>query len=150
MRASQPLCWFLCNRFVIGRHQDALEQWGKVFLSAAAGVSSGLACAGGKLWHSQSHATLVCSGEGTELCRQAGMCIALRAALGKMTIAGHIQLRLTAWTACTAGSEPTGHMVTNVSTRRRHWHGPRIKTWPLKARVCYSSWAETEAEILNF
>lgn len=47
MRAPQRLCWFLCNRFVTGRHQDALEQQGKVFLSAAAGVSSGLACAGG-------------------------------------------------------------------------------------------------------
>lgn len=56
----------------------------------AAVVSSCLVCAGGHLWHSQSHATLVCSGEGTGLSRQVGMCIAIQAALGKMTIIWHM------------------------------------------------------------
>lgn len=56
----------------------------------------GVVCAGGCPWHSQSHAAFVCHGEGTGLCRQTGMCVAMQAGLGKMTIAWHIQHHLTA------------------------------------------------------
>jgi len=59
----------------------------------------------------------VCGGEGTGLCRQAGKCIALQAAFGKMALAWHVQLCLTGQTACSAGMVPAGHVVINLRTK---------------------------------
>lgn len=104
-------------------------------------ISSGLACAGGHLWHSRSHATSICGGEGTGLCRQADMCIAIQAALGKKTVTWHIQLHLTAQTTCSAGMAPAGRTVTNVSTKEEVFALSQCQNLTLKGQsVFFLSW----------
>lgn len=89
MRASQSLYWLLWDGIVLVRRFGCSKTVRKGFLGVAAGLSSGLAV--GVTCGTARH-TLVWS---AGLCRQAGTCVAVQAALGKMTIARHIQRHLT-------------------------------------------------------